>query len=109
MDDDFNTPQALASVFDLVNTANKNIENADFAFCAKNTLRELLDILGISLTQGTGAGLITDEEIKKMISQRIQARKNKDFALSDKIRKELEEKGVILEDSKEGTTWRRKL
>jgi cysteinyl-tRNA synthetase len=109
MDDDFNTPQALACVFDLVNAANKNIEDADFSSAAAIALREMLDILGIKLTQVASIGAISDSEIQSKINERNQARKNKDFALSDKIRKELEEKGVILEDSKEGTSWRRKI
>jgi len=109
MDDDFNTPQAMAAAFDLVNTANKNIADPGFAVAAKNTLKELLDILGISLEINKAAGIIRDPEIKEKIDQRNAARKNKDYALSDKIRIELEEQGVILEDTKEGTTWRRKL
>jgi cysteinyl-tRNA synthetase len=108
MDDDFNTPQALACVFDLVNVTNKNIADADFCAAAKITLLELLGILGISLSQEKGTG-ISDAEVAQKIWERNDARKNKDFALSDKIRKELEEMGVILEDAKEGTTWRRKI
>jgi len=50
-----------------------------------------------------------DKEINAMIVERNKARKNKDYALSDKIRKELEEKGIVLEDKKEETTWRRKV
>ncbi len=105
MDDDFNTPKALASIFDLVNLANKNIEDLDFIFDTKNTLKELLDILGVSLK----IEAITDEEIKAKILEREKARKEKNYALADKIRKELEEKGIILEDEKDRTVWRRKL
>ena len=108
MDDDFNTPQALAAVFDLVNISNKNIDDINFILSAGDTLKELLGILGILLEVKKVSGL-SDEEIKQKIAERQTARKNKDFALSDKIRKELESKGVILEDTKEGTTWRRKL
>jgi cysteinyl-tRNA synthetase len=108
MDDDFNTPQALACVFDLVNITNKNIADADFCAAAKIAIFELLAILGISLSRERKAG-ISDAEVAQRIRERNDARRSKDFALSDKIRKELEENGVILEDSKEGTTWRRKL
>ena len=52
---------------------------------------------------------IGDGEVEAKINERKQARLNKDYALGDKIRKELEAKGVILEDTKEGTSWRRKL
>ncbi|MFA5356223.1 MAG: cysteine--tRNA ligase [Candidatus Omnitrophota bacterium] len=109
MDDDFNTPQALASVFDLVNITNKNIDKPRFAVAAKNTLKELLGILGISLEMKQRSVMISDTEIEDKITQRNTARKNKDYSLSDNIRIELEEKGVILEDTKEGTVWRRKI
>jgi cysteinyl-tRNA synthetase len=109
MDDDFNTPQALASIFELVNLTNKNIEDADFVAASKNTLKELLGLLGISLKAEANLGGITDKEIKAKIKDREKARQDRNFALSDKIRRELEEKGIILEDTKDGTTWRRKL
>ena len=109
MDDDFNTPQALACVFELVTLANKNIDDLNFIYSAKNTLEELLGILGVSLKAGQ-ATTITDEEIKTEILKREKARQERNFGLSDKIRKELEEKSIILEDTKDGkTTWRRKL
>lgn len=109
MDDDFNTPQALASIFELVNIANKNIDDLDFIYNVKIALKELLGLFGISFERAKQLSLITDKEINLMISQREKARKNKDYALADKLRKELEEKGIILEDTKEGTVWRRKL
>ena len=108
MDDDFNTPQALASVFGLVTLANKNIDDLDFISHTKATLKELLGILGISL-KADDITIITDEEIKVKISEREKARQEKKYALSDRVRKELEEKGIILEDTKEGTTWRKRL
>lgn len=110
MDDDFNMPGARSSIFDLVNLANKNIDDIDFAFTAKCVLTELLKILGISCTGILVPFSIEDNEVNSMITKRNDARKNKDYALSDKIRKVLEEKGVILEDTKDGkTSWRRKL
>jgi len=105
MDDDFNAPKGLSCIFDLVNLANKNIEDKNFVCAAESVLKELLDIFGISLH----AESTKDKEIEEMIQARNKARKDKDYQLSDKIRKELEEKGVILEDLKEGTTWRRKI
>ena len=108
MDDDFNTPGGLAAVFDLVNLTNKNIDDVDFAFSARETLKELLGILGITLAFKPKDESISDNEIEVKIVERRQARLNKDYASGDKIRKELEEKGVILEDTKEGTSWRRK-
>lgn len=109
MDDDFNTPRALACIFDLVNLANKNIEDKNFICVARDTIQRLLLLFGITLKKKEEAFLITDAEIKAKILQRDKARQNKDYALSDKIRKELEEKGIILEDTKEGTVWLRKL
>lgn len=109
MDDDFNTPEGLASIFELVNIANKNIDDLDFIYNVKITLKELLCLFGISFERAKQVSLITDKETNLMISQREKARKNKDYALADKLRKELEEKGVILEDTKEGTIWRRRL
>jgi cysteinyl-tRNA synthetase len=109
MDDDFNTPRALACVFDLVNLANKNIEDPVFTVQAKNTIVELLGILGVSLDRKEDSGAISDMQVAAKIKEREDARKNKDYALSDKIRKELEAQGIILEDAKDGTSWRRKL
>jgi len=109
LDDDFNTPEALACIFDLVNLANKNIDNANFVLNAKSVLKEMLGILGITLKTVKIKTGISDEEIKSRIQDRINAKKSKDFALADKIRKELGENGVILEDAKDGkTSWRLK-
>jgi len=109
MDDDFNTPQGLAVIFDLVNSANKHIDDADFIGYAIAALKEFLDIFCLTLETKCAEGGISDAEINDAIYRRNQARKNKDFAASDKIRKELEARGVVLEDTKDGTTWRRKL
>jgi len=108
MDDDFNTPQGLACIFELVNLANKNIDNSAFVLNAKNTISELLGIFGISLKKAK----TTDDsvEIEAKISERNQARKDNNYELADQIRKELKAKGIILEDTKDGkTTWRKKL
>ncbi len=109
LDDDFNTPEALACVFDLVNLANKNIAKADFVFSSQVVLKEMLEILGITLKAVKTGAQIGEDEIKSQIQSRADAKRSKDYALADKIRKELEEKGVILEDTKDGVTWRRKL
>ncbi len=123
MDDDFNTPKALASVFDLVTLTNKNIEDLDFISSSKEALKELLGILGISLNvtiyakplegktkvEKPSISGFSEEEIS-LIDKRLKAKKDKNYALADNIRKELEEKGIILEDTKDGkTTPRRKL
>ncbi|MCM8800622.1 MAG: cysteine--tRNA ligase [Candidatus Omnitrophica bacterium] len=107
MDDDFNTPKALAVIFDLVNLTNKNIDNLNFILKAKILLEEFKKIFGLSLSNISFDTL--SEEIKTLIGKRNNARKRGDFKEADRIRKELEQKGIILEDTKEGTTWRRKL
>jgi len=109
MDDDFNTPGALACVFDLVSLGNKNIDNINFVISARDILKEFLGMLNVSLVKVKQESGLSNEEILLKIKERNDARKLKDFALSDRIRKELEDKGVILEDTKEETTWRRKL
>ncbi|MFH1413749.1 MAG: cysteine--tRNA ligase [Candidatus Omnitrophota bacterium] len=105
MDDDFNTPQGLAAIFELINQTNKNIDDSALVKRSLKILEELLEIFSISLT--TERQL--DQDIRLKIEAREKARREKNFALSDQIRQELEVEGIILEDTKEGTTWRRKL
>lgn len=121
MDDDFNTAQALGIIFELILFINKNIENREKLGYAKKTLIGLAMVLGLSeellMHRGTADLIarvnvykvkISKEEIENFIKKRDIARKNKDFKEADRIRKELEEVGVILEDAKDGTVWRRK-
>ncbi len=114
MDDDFNTPEALAAMFELVREINK-VRGEDQARAARMaaTLKQMGAVLGILqddpeqwLRGGVGDGL-SDEEIETLIQQRLDARKEKNWAEADRIRDELKEKGVILEDGAGGTTWRR--
>ncbi len=114
MDDDFNTPEALAAMFELVREINK-ARSEDKARAARMgaTLKQMGAVLGILqddpeqwLRGGVGEGL-SDEEIETLIQQRLDARKEKNWAEADRIRDELKEKGVILEDGANGTTWRR--
>src|SRR3989338_6194554 len=108
MDDDFNTAEALAVLFDLVTCINKNFSEL---YLAKDTLIELGKVLGLfesGKISGNSIDSSEKSEIENLINLRIAARKNKDFKEADKIRKELEEKGIILEETKEGTTWRMK-
>ncbi len=114
MDDDFNTPEALAAMFELVREINK-VRGEDQARAARMaaTLKQMGAVLGILqddpeqwLRGGVGDGL-SDEEIETLIQQRLDARKAQNWAEADRIRDELKEKGVILEDGAGGTTWRR--
>ena len=119
MDDDFNTPQAMASIFELVNVTNKNIDDLEFINNAKTVIKELLDIFGVNIPIMAEAlelkadvlepKVLASGEVNRRIEERNKARIKKDFATSDRIRKELEEMGIVLEDTKDGTTWRRKL
>ena len=112
MEDDFNVPSALAALFELAKSINLAKENGDIdkANVLGATLVHLSEPLGI-LQQKTedyfqiGATL-SNEEIQSMIDQRNKARKDKDFELSDKIRDSLLEKGIVLEDTDKGTTWK---
>ncbi|MDD5464981.1 MAG: cysteine--tRNA ligase [Candidatus Omnitrophica bacterium] len=107
MDDNFNTPQAISCIFNLVNLAYKNMDNAVFVKTAEYALVEFSTILGLSPAKLQL--LNVDYEIESKILERNKARKERNFALADKIRKELEGKGVILEDKNDKTIWRRKL
>ncbi|MBL7081226.1 MAG: cysteine--tRNA ligase [Candidatus Omnitrophica bacterium] len=108
MDDDFNMPQGLASIFDLVNIVNKDIDNPDFIFAAKNLLFELTEIFGLDLKKRKAPLDDLAASITPLIKERNEARKKHDFQKADKIRKDLEQKGILLEDTKAGTIWRRK-
>ncbi|MFA5339830.1 MAG: cysteine--tRNA ligase [Candidatus Omnitrophota bacterium] len=110
MDDNFNTPAALGSLFDLVSAGNKILDRNEDASVIKyleNTLRELGGILGLSFK--TASKGMSDNEIQKLVDARIEAKNKKDFKESDRIREELAGKGIILEDDKEKTYWRRKV
>jgi cysteinyl-tRNA synthetase len=110
MDDDFNLPEAVATVFELLTFANKNIDKVDLAISCRELLKELLSVLGITMSAVKNSSGISDEEVESMVLKRIEAKRSKEYSLADKIRKDLEAKGVILEDVAGGkTTWRRKL
>lgn len=107
MDDDFNTANGIAVLFELAKQANlylheKNTsERVIHAFLRE--LEQLLDVLGITLQEEE----LLDEEIEALIQKRNEARKNRNFALADQIRDELRAKNIILEDTPQGTRWKR--
>ncbi|MBP1152204.1 cysteinyl-tRNA synthetase [Methylocaldum sp. RMAD-M] len=129
MSDDFNTPEAIAVLFDLAREINRgrnsNVEEAE---TLARTLKQLGGLLGLLQTDpeeffksGVGAVRLgvtvgaqldamliwSDERIEQKIQERLDARKNKDWATADRIRNELKEQGIVLEDTAGGTTWRR--
>ena len=107
MDDDFGTPEAVAVLFELANEVNRG--RRDLAAQLKalgGTLGLLLRDPQVFLQAGGGSGL-SDADIQSKIDARLAARKGKDYAEADRIRKELADLGVILEDASGSTTWRR--
>ena len=107
MDDDFNTADAIAAVFDLVKFANTNVAEGSskaFADALRGKIQSLCDILGI-ITEKKEE--LLDADIEQLIEERQAARKAKNFARADEIRNELLEKGIVLEDTREGVKWKR--
>jgi cysteinyl-tRNA synthetase len=109
MDDDFNTPEAVAVLFDLANEANR--ARSSRAGAQLRALGGVLGLLGRDsdefLRSGSAEGGISEAEIETLIARRNTARTDKNYRLSDEIRAEALEKGVVLEDGPGGTTWRR--
>lgn len=107
MDDDFNAANGITVVYELAKWLNLASEDpeTDFALLAAGLAKfsEWLTIFGIYFVSEE----LLDEEIEQLINERIAARKAKDFARSDQIRDELKEQGIILEDTPQGTRWRR--
>ncbi len=107
MEDDLNTADAISAIFELVKFANTNVNDSsskEFASKVYEMIVKLCDVLGIKAK--TEAELL-DADIEKLIQERQDARKNKDFAKADEIRNTLLEKGIILEDTREGVRWKR--
>jgi cysteinyl-tRNA synthetase len=113
MDDDFNTPEACAVLFDMAREVNRlkdSDTNAAAALAAR--LRELAGITGLlqldadEFLQAGAAGKVDAAEVEALIQARLQARAEKNWAESDRIRDQLADMGVVLEDSKGTTTWR---
>ena len=106
MEDDLNTADAISALFELVKFINSNYNSENSKTLIKKTyelLLELSDILG--LLQKKEETL--EEEILMLIEKRNEARKSKDYSLADKIRDDLKNKGVLIEDTKDGVKWKR--
>lgn len=107
MDDDFNTANAISVLFELAKQANvyllENTTSKEVIEAFINEFNQLGGALGLTFD----AQELVDEEIENLIQQRIDARKNRDFKLADQIRDELKAKNIILEDTAQGTRWKR--
>ena len=108
MDDDLNTADALSIIFELARFMNSNVnENATIEF-ANKVLGEFNELTGVlNIVNKKHEEDMLDEEIEALIQKRTDAKKNKDFKLADEIRNELLEKGIVLEDTRQGVKWRR--
>ncbi|MBK1812575.1 cysteine--tRNA ligase [Clostridium sp. YIM B02505] len=107
MDDDFNTADAITAIFDLIKDINTNISinsSKEAIVEALKLIRELGGPLGI-LQKSTKVSL--EDEIEQLVEQRQQARKDRNWALADKIRDELKDRGIVLEDTPQGVRWKK--
>ncbi|MDK2918101.1 MAG: cysteinyl-tRNA synthetase [Candidatus Petromonas sp.] len=106
MDDDLNTADAIAAIFELVKEINTKIDGESSKELIEKSyelFRELTEVLGLL----TKKKEILDEDIQRLIEERQKARKEKNYALADKIRDDLKAKGIILEDTPQGVKWKR--
>lgn len=105
MDNDINTADAITAIFNIVKKTNTGLDENSNKKVVENTLstlKKLTKVLGIlELSQET------DEEVEKLIEERVQARKDKNFQRADEIRQQLLEMGVVIEDTRAGTKWKR--
>ncbi|MGL4737324.1 MAG: DALR domain-containing protein, partial [Cellulosilyticaceae bacterium] len=111
MQDDFNTADAISFIFELVkfgNTYAKEGASQTFVTAVYDEIIKLCDILGL-IYQGADAAehALTDEEIEDYIRRRTEAKKARDFQEADRIREELKDKGVLIEDTREGVRFKR--
>lgn len=108
MDDDFNTANGIAAIFELARLANTYLLEKNTAEDVLKhfleTFESLMDVLGITIKNEED---LLDEDIEQLIEERLEARRNRDFARADEIRDTLKEQDIILEDTAQGTRWKR--
>ena len=110
LDDDLNTAQALAAVFDLIRKCNTALTEGKVLTDDRGRIFEFFRFVDerLAIVPSMEDLVQGDEEIESLVAQRNEARRNRDFALSDRIRRQLLDRGVLIEDTREGTRWRRK-
>jgi cysteinyl-tRNA synthetase len=111
LDDDLNTAEALAAVFEFIREANIAADAGEFYSANVASARALLDQFDsffAVLKPSASAGGLSDAEVEKLIVDRTASKKGRDFARADQIRAQLLEQGIILEDTKDGIRWKRK-
>jgi cysteinyl-tRNA synthetase len=106
MDDDFNTPQAVAVLFDLAREINRGREAGQSIEAAKTVLKELAGVIGFSLKGKAGPSLDVIPFIEMLVQLREDMRKAKQWALADQVRKKLADAGITIEDTPKGPTWK---
>ncbi len=111
LDDDLNTADALGAVFEFLRETNSAMDRGRFLAGNRASAKRLLDdfdrvfdVLGPTVSEGA----LSDEEVEEMIRQRTEAKKARDFARADAIRAALLEKGIVVEDTRDGVRWKRK-
>jgi cysteinyl-tRNA synthetase len=109
MDDDFSTPQAMAVVFDAVSAAHQALDDGDLVRAAPlvAAVRELTAAVGLELDAGGSGDAEVDAEIDALVARRDELRAARDFSGADAIRDELAGRGIVLEDTPNGTVWHR--
>lgn len=113
MDDDFNTAQGLGAIFELIKELNKSLEGDRLSTKGKTTVKETVDyvvnimqeVLGVILKPDNEVGNLTSELVEFILELRREARANKNWSMSDKIRDRLAEMGIKIKDGKDTTTW----
>jgi len=111
LDDDLNTAEALAAVFEYVRDANSAMDSGEFR---RDNVRgaleflEKFDSIFDVIKPSARAGELSDEQVDGLIAERTASKKSKDFARADQIRQQLSDQGIILEDTKSGVRWKRK-
>jgi cysteinyl-tRNA synthetase len=105
LDDDFNTADGISVIFELVRAINSNVTRESSTALVKGAYDLLMEFAGVLGLLGKEKESL-DSEIEKLIEERQQARKNRDFATSDRIRDELKARNIVLEDTPDGVKWR---